>query len=342
MTFFPLRSRASRPPTVHLLNTLQDPTGGSEWRTVELYRLLRSHANVTVWSRSPAHPDLQRRMPVRRLKSSLYCGARGGTLVIVGAYFRISRQIRHLRADRIVIVYNLDEPESLEQRIREISAMTASPIQVAFASEELRRRSRFAGPVLASPIDLDRFRPREPAPSASGTGIVVGRCSRDTPFKHHPNDPALYGTLATEGFSVSCMGATCLYAGSKPPAGVEVKAAGTMDAADFMRTLDVFVYRTAPEFFETFGRVVFEAMACGLPVVCGFPGGYVEHIVDGKTGFVFRDDEEALGILRSLRDDPARRASIGSAARAYIEELYESQNEQTLALLMGRDHSALA
>jgi glycosyltransferase involved in cell wall biosynthesis len=189
--------------------------------------------------------------------------------------------------------------------------------------------------VLLSPIDLERFRPRVPRRSTSDSAVVVGRCSRDVPFKHHPNDPGIYSALSAEGFTVRCMGATCLYRETPPPSGVEIQTAGAVDVAEFLGGLDVFLYRTDPCFFETFARVVFEAMASGLPVVCGSPGGYLEHIEHGKTGYIFRDDAEALEILRLLRDDPSLREQIGASARSYVENLYKVSNEYTLAQLLG-------
>jgi hypothetical protein len=43
------------------------------------------------------------------------------------------------------------------------------------------------------------------------------------------------------------------------------------------------------------GRVVTEAMACGLPVVCHESGGYAEIIEHGRNGFLFDTQQEALG-----------------------------------------------
>ncbi|MGH8801044.1 MAG: hypothetical protein ACREX6_01945, partial [Casimicrobiaceae bacterium] len=44
-------SRLDPPPArVHLVNPLWDPAGGSDWRTIDTWRLLRDHAEVSLWS----------------------------------------------------------------------------------------------------------------------------------------------------------------------------------------------------------------------------------------------------------------------------------------------------
>ncbi|QKW36094.1 glycosyltransferase [Actinomadura sp. NAK00032] len=68
--------------------------------------------------------------------------------------------------------------------------------------------------------------------------------------------------------------------------------------------------------YEPFGMVPLEAMACGVPVVASAVGGHLDTVVDGVTGTLVppRDPEAAAAAVRALLDDPARRAAMGSAA----------------------------
>ena len=61
---------------------------------------------------------------------------------------------------------------------------------------------------------------------------------------------------------------------------------------------------------------MFEAMACGLPVVCGRRGGYADYIVHGVNGFLFDTSEQAVALILKLRDDAALRARIGERGAA--------------------------
>ena len=93
-------------------------------------------------------------------------------------------------------------------------------------------------------------------------------------------------------------------------------------AEEFLQGLDCFFYRTGPRCWETFGRVVHEAMACGLPVVCHNRGGYVTSIDHGRTGYLFETNAEAKSIMQQLRDERAVADRIGTAARAAMEAMY--------------------
>jgi phosphatidyl-myo-inositol alpha-mannosyltransferase len=97
---------------------------------------------------------------------------------------------------------------------------------------------------------------------------------------------------------------------------VFVGAVAQADLPGYYASADVFC---APSLGgESFGIVLAEAMAVGLPVVCSDIGGYRDVVRDGSTGLLVppRDPEALAAALAGLLDNPARRAAMGEAARA--------------------------
>lgn len=90
------------------------------------------------------------------------------------------------------------------------------------------------------------------------------------------------------------------------------------------QTLDVVVLpsRTTPSWKEQFGRVLVEAMACGVPVV-GSDSGEIPHVI-GAAGLVFAegDVEDLRSGLQRLLDAPGERARLAEAGRARVVACY--------------------
>ena len=90
--------------------------------------------------------------------------------------------------------------------------------------------------------------------------------------------------------------------------------AGEALAAAYRRC-DFFVF---PSKHDTFGQVVMEAMASGLPVVVTDRGGPQELVDDGVTGFV-ADDDRFVERVRRLAASPGLRGAMGREARRAAE-----------------------
>jgi len=106
------------------------------------------------------------------------------------------------------------------------------------------------------------------------------------------------------------------------------------DVPEVLRGLDALVMPSIAE--ESFGRVVIEAQAVGVPVIASRVGGVVEIIEDGRDGLlVFPKDDEAIAqAALKLIHDPALAARLAEAGRKKVEEKYslEKMASDTLAV----------
>jgi len=81
---------------------------------------------------------------------------------------------------------------------------------------------------------------------------------------------------------------------------------------------DMFVF---PSAMETFGLVVVEAMAAGLPVVASRVGGVGDVVREGINGYSFESGDIPALVegVRALAADPVRMKAMGQSARAFAE-----------------------
>jgi glycosyltransferase involved in cell wall biosynthesis len=81
---------------------------------------------------------------------------------------------------------------------------------------------------------------------------------------------------------------------------------------------DLFVF---PSSTDTFGNVVLEAQACGLPVIVTDAGGPQENLVDGETGIIVpaHDDQAVIDAVIAICETPQRLLEMKQNARNYME-----------------------
>jgi glycosyltransferase involved in cell wall biosynthesis len=191
--------------------------------------------------------------------------------------------------------------------------------------------------VVPNGIDISRFRPRNTA--AQPDKIVVAMIGNlTTRWKKHalfidaaarvdralPIDWRIYGHDPSHGGTAP---------GDPYLAALHARLAATgmtgriafpgyvADPARIMSQVDLVVH---PADHESFGRVVVEAMAAGLPVVGVRGGGVGEIVLDGRTGLLAEPDDAAglaAHIERLVRDPPLR-GQFGAAGRRRALECY--------------------
>lgn len=198
-------------------------------------------------------------------------------------------------------------------------------------------------------VDTERFTPakrngflstRYGIAHAEMSFLYVGRVSREKNL--HVLTEA-YQTLLARG-----MRARLVITGDGPyRAEMEAALAGTPAVFTGYLTGDDLcaVYASSdalafPSATDTFGNVVLEAQASGIPVIVTDQGGPAENMLPGETGLrVPANDAMALAeAMAALVSDAAYREQMGRAARSYIEtRAFAKAFEQLFELYVGEE-----
>lgn len=93
---------------------------------------------------------------------------------------------------------------------------------------------------------------------------------------------------------------------------------------DVARALGELAIVVSASQYESFGRSLIEAMACGRPVVATAVGGVPEVVEDGSTGLLVPPGDPArlAGAVECLLRDAVLRRTMGRRGRARVEELF--------------------
>jgi phosphatidylinositol alpha 1,6-mannosyltransferase len=167
-------------------------------------------------------------------------------------------------------------------------------------------------------VDTKWFSPAHRTRVASDTTVVLGYVGRLSVEKN----VALLARVERELASMAVGGVRFLIVGHGSEEGSlrrdmkEVEFAGVLRGAELARAyanMDVLVF---PSHTDTFGNVVLEALASGVPAVVTPDGGPKFIVRDGETGFVSGDDGFAAAVAELVKNK-VRLEQMRQRAREY-------------------------
>lgn len=208
------------------------------------------------------------------------------------------------------------------------------------SAAQILRRKGYTGPLSIVPqvgVDAERFRPGKPArPPAErdAAGLTIGYVGRLVPQKGVIDlVEAVAGLPPTVHLHVVGSGvletklrqrAEALGLGDRV---TFIPWTSSTELPDLYQRLDLLVLpsRTQPHWQEQFGRVLVEAMACGVAVV-GSDSGEIPHVI-GEAGRVFPEGDVAAmrEILLHLLNHPAERQALAQRGRQRVLAHYTQE-----------------
>jgi glycosyltransferase involved in cell wall biosynthesis len=242
------------------------------------------------------------------------------------------------------IKHKFPPPFNLLER-RAFGRVAAAYVCSETVREVLRAKGfRKPAPLISYGVDTKSFRPRTGNRELSDKGPTIGFVGRMLPGKGLNVLAEALGQLRGEAWQLLVVGD----GSERQEFEQRLSASGVLDRAQFtgaisfdsvpeyFKKLDVLVIptQTTKRVREQFGRVIVEAMACGIPVI-GSTCGAIPEVI-GDAGLVFPEgDATALAAaLRRLLPDKELRERLAQAGRKRVDECYswERVADQTYEL----------
>jgi len=172
-------------------------------------------------------------------------------------------------------------------------------------------------------IDLSTWHFRDAAPChiTSGSSLRIGRHSRDERLKWIESRESLLNAYPeSDNYEIHVLGGAKSVKrifGGRLPRNWTVYEFGSIDPRDFLSGLDFFVYYTNTAWVESFGRVIIEAMAIGVPVV--LPYVYRQLFEDAA---LYADPADVQRVIQGLASNPSTYRAHVAKARRFVESRF--------------------
>jgi len=213
--------------------------------------------------------------------------------------------------------------EQIEELTMAAAAKFYSVAKVLFApNPELSRRlERMTGRpcfLMQRGVDAELFHPKKHKRNPEDRDQVLGFVGRLSIEKNVALLARVQEELEQQGhknfrFLIVGHGAEEGWLGKRLP---RAEFAGVLrgeELAEAYASMDLFVF---PSHTDTFGNVVLEALASGVPAIVTPNGGPCTIVRDGETGRIVQDEEFAAAVA-GVVGDPVNHAEMRQAARAY-------------------------
>jgi D-inositol-3-phosphate glycosyltransferase len=201
---------------------------------------------------------------------------------------------------------------------------------IATSTDEVAELLRIGGirdriTVVPCGVDVDQFRPDGPAaekgdrPRVLCVGRLVPRKGFDTVIRALAAIPdaelVIAGGPVAEKLDDDAEASRLRRLAERFGVADRVRLIGAVPRPDMpalLRSADVVV---CSPWYEPFGIVPLEAMACGVPVVASAVGGFLDTVVDGATGTLVppRRPDQLAAAVRKLLAEPFWREAYGTA-----------------------------
>lgn len=181
--------------------------------------------------------------------------------------------------------------------------------------------------IVRSGVDVDAFLEADAGGVRDAAGIPSGftilQVGSPAAYKYHEHGLQLLQRVGQVHLVMVGRGLEDAYASIASRLGVRDRVTfmggvGEDELRQWYKAADVFLFPAD----QTWGLVVFEAMASGTPAVVADKAGASDVVVDGETGFVYPwgDMKRVAEIVDMLSEDDRLRRRVGLEGQRYVRE----------------------
>ncbi|MGP4038858.1 glycosyltransferase [Gracilibacillus sp. D59] len=175
-------------------------------------------------------------------------------------------------------------------------------------------------------IDVEEWKDFRKSEEDKNDVIKIGRHSRDSYVKWPETKEKILSVYPeNNNYQVLVLGGASIPKKviGYLPENWKVFEFGEISPQQFLKELDIFVYFTHSDWVESFGRVIIEAMAVGIPVI--LPNNYKLLFKDAAY---YAEPDEVEGLIKKFLNDPTLLRSSSEKALHFVEENFSYNMHQ--------------